>query len=123
MPTPKQKEAAKLIAENIGSREGIGGAMRKAGYSKSTSLTPQRLTETKGFKEAIKEYGLTEELITCSLVDDIKAKPLNRLGELRLGSEILGMKLEDNSTTINIHNYTDEQSKRIAERALQKVDN
>ena len=49
------------------------------------------MLERKGVKEALAEFGLTEELITTSLVSDIKRKPKRRLGELRLGDEILNM--------------------------------
>jgi hypothetical protein len=115
MPTNRQKKVVEKILEKPCTMK---EAILESGYSANTAHNPKDVTESKGFKEALKEYGLTEELITCSLVEDIKAKPKNRLGELRLGSEILKMK-EDDSTYINIHNYTDEQSKRIAERALQ----
>ena len=60
MPTNKQKEAVKILSENIG--KPIGEAMREAGYSKSTSETPQRLTESKGFQQLMDEY-LPDELL------------------------------------------------------------
>lgn len=60
MPTKKQKDAVKILSENIG--KPIGEAMREAGYSKSTSETPQRLTESKGFQQLMDEY-LPDELL------------------------------------------------------------
>lgn len=48
MPTPRQIKAAKLLAESGGK----GEALIKAGYSKVTSETPTKVTESKGFKEA-----------------------------------------------------------------------
>ena len=91
-PTNKQIKAVKEIVGNGGN---ITKAMNAAGYSKNTSHTPQKLTESKGFKQVCKEAGLTEELITQCLSDDIKAKPKNRKPELELGAKIL--KMTDNT--------------------------
>ncbi len=73
----------------------VSRAMLDVGYDPNTAKTPQKLTESKGFKQLLAESGLTENLITKSLVEDIESKPKNRLGELRLGAEILGMKAEE----------------------------
>ncbi len=78
----------------------MGEVMKEAGYSVVTSETPANLTESNGFKQALKDYGLTEELIKSALTDDIKAKVGNRAQELKLGAEIL--KLKTNDTTINL---------------------
>ena len=91
-PTMKQKKAVENIIKNNGN---FNKSMKEAGYSKDTSRTPKVLTESKGFKQVCKEAGLTEELITQCLSDDIKAKPKNRKGELELGAKIL--KLTDNT--------------------------
>ena len=39
--------------------------------------------------------GLTEDLVTTALVEDIKAKPEKRVQELKLGAEILQMVKHD----------------------------
>ncbi len=57
--------------------------------------------KTDGVKVALSRYGLTEELITAALVDDIKLKPQDRLGELRLGAEILGMNKRGDDGLVN----------------------
>lgn len=62
------------------------------GYSPNTAHTPQKLTESKGFKKQMAKLGLTEDLITKALVADIKGKPKKRFLELSLGAEILNMK-------------------------------
>lgn len=54
MATYKQKLVATKISENIG--KPIGQAMREAGYSESTTKTPQRLTESKGWTTLIEKY-------------------------------------------------------------------
>lgn len=96
MPTTRQKKAVENLVENGGI---IGKAMIDAGYTPATAHTPQKLTESKGFREVLKEYGLTEGLITTALVEDIEKKPGKRYAELNLGAEILGMK--DNNSIGN----------------------
>lgn len=89
MPTVRQRKAIEKMVENGGV---VSRAMSSSGYSLGTAKTPSKLTESKGYKELLEEYGLTEGLITKALVEDIKAKPEKRVPELNLGAEILGMK-------------------------------
>lgn len=57
----------------------------EAGYQSTAPLA------TLGVKKALARYGLTEKLINTALVEDIKAKPQERVAELRLGADILGL--------------------------------
>ena len=84
------------------------------GYAtKTAEKQPSRELESKGVKDAIRAMGLTEELITDALVNDIKEKAKNRLGEMRLGAEILGMNDNENKGgKILIINVSGETSKR-----------
>jgi hypothetical protein len=97
--------------ENLVANSGtLGKAMRDAGYSEVSSLTPQKLTESKGFKELCEEYGLTDQLLLTALVEDIKAKPQNRKGELELGAKIKGLLKDDKQEVeikINLVDYGD----------------
>lgn len=79
------------IVENRGN---ISKSMREAGYDDTTAKNPKNLTESKGYKEICEEYGLTDELIITSLVEDIKAKPQNRKPELELGAKMKGLMIE-----------------------------
>ena len=65
------------------------------------------------FKEICERNGLTPNLITKSLVADIKAKPKNRVKELALGADILQMRSQENfnNTFIAI-----QISKEVAEK-------
>ena len=92
MATTKQKRAIARMVENGGN---VSRAMLEADYSPATANTPQKLTESKGYKEELARHGLTEELITTALVSDIEAKPKKRFLELSLGADILGMKKRD----------------------------
>ena len=91
MATERQKKAVNNIVENGGI---VSKAMRDAGYTDKTSKTPQKLTESKGFEEICKEYGLTDKMLVKALVEDIKAKPQNRIAELNLGTKIKGLQQE-----------------------------
>ena len=88
MATEKQKKALDKLVENRGN---VSKAMRDAGYDDTTAKNPKNLTESKGYKELLAEYGLTHELVVTALVDDINAKRKNRTAELKLASDILGL--------------------------------
>lgn len=97
MATQKQKIAIDKIVENHGN---VSKAMREAGYDETTAKNPKNLTDSKGYRELLYKYGLTEDLITKSLVEDIKSNKGKRISELNLGAELLGMR----KTGINIAN-------------------
>jgi len=99
MATVKQKKAAKVVISGGTPTDG----MRAANYAPSVIRKPIVLTESQGYKEALAEYGLTEELITSALVEDIAKKPQKRLGELSLGADILGMKKGDENQVPQIN--------------------
>lgn len=87
--TPQQRKAVEYMVQNGGK---LMPAMRKAGYSETTiDHAAGRVFRGKAFQQLLKEAGLTDMLITKSLVEDIEAKPQKRLGELTLGAQILGM--------------------------------
>lgn len=87
MATQRQKKALLKVVENHGN---VSKAMRDVGYDETTAKNPKNLTDSKGFKELCEEFGLTDELILTSLVEDIKLKPQNRKPELELATKIKG---------------------------------
>ena len=89
MSTEKQEMALEKMVENGGN---ASRAMLEVGYSPNTAKTPQKLTESKGYKAILADCGHTESFIVSNLVSDIKKKPQKRLGELTLAFEILGMR-------------------------------
>lgn len=112
MATLRQKKAAKITLESIGTTNKMtkGEIVIEAGYSPAMATNPQEVFDSKGFKEELENYGLTEDLIKTALVDDIKAKPKKRFFELSLGAEILGLKKQgsnggNTNIQINILNY------------------
>ena len=54
MATEKQKLAAELVSEKTG--RPLGEIMREVGYAEITSLNPESLTTSKGWKELMDEY-------------------------------------------------------------------
>lgn len=85
MPTIKQKKA---LAELVGNGGNVTQAMRNAGYTEATANTPQKLTESVGFQEALNEAGLTDEFLNACLFEDIEAKKQNRKAELELAYKL-----------------------------------
>lgn len=69
--------------------------LKNVGYGRGLQIQPKRVLESKGFKIALAELGLTEDLVTTALVEDINGKPRDRVRELKLGAEILGMVKRD----------------------------
>jgi len=102
-PTPRQKKAAKAVIDNmlLDTPKSNGEVLKSVGYGTGLQNQPARVLQSEGFKAALAEYGLTEELITTSLVEDIKAKPAMRVKELGLGAEILGMKKREEQPEAN----------------------
>lgn len=92
-PRPRQRKAARAVVKNLqlDKPKSLGEVLGSVGYGTGLQNSPHRVVESAGFKQALREMGLTEELITTSLVEDIAAKPQRRLGELTLGAKILGM--------------------------------
>jgi hypothetical protein len=91
MATTKQRQAVERIVENRGN---VSKSMREVGYDADTAKNPKNLTESKGFKELCEELGLTDNLLVKALVEDINAKPGNRVNELRLAATITGRMTE-----------------------------
>lgn len=90
-PSNRQRIAAKIVVEHARAGKPTGPALREAGYPECTVNQPSKVTKSKGFREALDELGLTEELLVSSLVEDIQKKPQNRKGEIELGAKMRGM--------------------------------
>lgn len=101
-PSARQKRTAEAKMNNPDLQDTAIVAL--GGYGKSVQHTPQKVLESQGYLKALDELGLTDELITTSLVTDINAKPGKRERELRLGAEIRGMTKKDNSTSGGVVN-------------------
>lgn len=118
-PTPRQRKAARAIVENLtkAKPDNTGKVLEMVGYGKIIQ-DPKRITESVGFKVALAELGLTEDLITTSLVEDIENKPQHRIQELKLGAEILGMvkREEPNRTNESKNTYNFIFSQNVQEK-------
>lgn len=98
MSTIKQKNLAKLTLQHPTLPK--GELVEMGGYGVATQNNPSKALESKGYLQELDKLGLTDELIVNSLVEDIRAKPKNRISELRLASEIRGLnKNEEQQTT------------------------
>lgn len=103
MPTIRQRRLAREIIESatMDNPPTKGEMVEKVGYGPSIVDYPSKVIDTRGVRDALAEYGLTEELITTALVSDIYNKEKNRLGELKLGADILGMTKHEDSRPKN----------------------
>jgi len=119
MATIKQKKALEKIMENRGN---ISKAMKEAGYDDTTARNPKNLTDSKGYKALLTECGLTEELITLSLVTDIKSNKGKRFSELALGAELLGMRKNGiniaNQVMVQKEVLVSQEAKEAADKAI-----
>ncbi len=119
MTTIKQELALGKLVENGGN---VTQAMRDVGYSEATINNPSNLTHSKGYKEILYEYGLTENLVVRSLVSDIESKPERRLGELSLAADILGLRktglVVSNQVNLNQETKINTQDPRLVAIAM-----
>lgn len=116
--SPRQKLAAKLRSEQPKASD--KSILLQAGYDPSTAQVPTLITQSVGYLAELRKYGLTEELITSSLVEDIQNKPRHRVQELSLGADILRMRRRESEEKpqVNIAIFTTEQQQRIAARII-----
>lgn len=98
----KQKRAFNNIMKIKATGKGTEGeALRDAGYSESMSKTPCVVTNSKGFLALMDKAGMTEENLAVMLSEDLRAKPANRLGELKLATELRGLKTDNVNLNVN----------------------
>lgn len=70
MATSRQRKAIEILVENGG--KSVSKAMREAGYSPATAKNPDKLTESKAWKELLDE-NITDELIIEKLKEGLDA--------------------------------------------------
>ena len=101
-PTEMQKRAADEIIHQKISKGKVnkGKALAKAGYSKQTQKSPKIVTESQGFKQYMAEAGINEVSLAKMLAYDLEAKPTERLGEMKLAAELMGVK--ENNLNVNV---------------------
>jgi hypothetical protein len=100
-PTMKQRRLASYLVAHPKST--LKEGMMEAGYSAMMARVPHQVTRSEGFQLLCDMYGLNNDLILKSLVEDIRKKPQRRVGELNLGAEILGMKNRNSVTAVQVN--------------------
>jgi len=86
----RQQAAADLILKN--QMLPADERMNKTEIAEAAGFKSPAALHSAGVNLALQKYGLTFDLVTSSLVNDIKDKPGKRLGELTLAADILGMR-------------------------------
>lgn len=78
--------------------------MIDAGYAVSTAEKEAKyMMESSGVKKELAKYGLTDELVITSLVEDIQKKPQKRQAELKMALQALGMQGSKHSAGLNVN--------------------
>ena len=73
--------------------------------------------------ETIAKWGLTPELITSSLVEDIVEKPQKRVEELKLGAKILKMtdeEVKSEPPELHVH-YHEDKIVQLVQKAEEEI--
>jgi len=97
MPTVKQREVVGRIVANRSTGKPLKESFLEAGYSEHTAIKPSQVMESKGYKDALAECGITENLVGLALKKDIDDKGTlppekrNRVPELNLAAKVLRM--------------------------------
>lgn len=97
MATERQKKAVEAL---VGTGGNVTRAMLEAGYSVNTANTPQKLTESDGYRELMDAY-LPDDMLLRALADDIEKKAGNRKPELELAFKVKGRMTEKIDYTTN----------------------
>lgn len=112
MATERQKRA---VDELVGKGGNVTQAMLAAGYSPNTANTPQKLTESEGYRELMDAY-LPDDMLLRALADDIEKKVGNRKPELELAFKVKGRMTEKVDVTTkgeSLNNFNDEEKQSL----------
>jgi len=92
--TPRQKKYFdERMKQKVQGRTNKKEAAIKAGYPESAANCVKGAIENKkGFQLLLKEKGLEDATLLTYLSEDLKNKPGERLGELKLAFETTGLK-------------------------------
>jgi hypothetical protein len=123
-PTELQKKAAdEIIRQKVEKgRVNQGEALARAGYSESMQKTPSAVTESRGFLAYMEQAGITEQNLAVMLAEDLNAKPGERLGEMKLAAQLMGLDgAKDGSTNVQV-NVALEKMRNIIEGEVDDED-
>lgn len=113
--TNKQKAAAKSLLESNGTKS-MAQVMRDANYAPTTTKNPTQLTDSEGFKQAMRTMGLTDDFLNKALYADIKKKKANRLGELTLAYKLAGRLKDTPEVSVNMDNLVIYRPAKLPDR-------
>ena len=105
-PTQKQKRAADSIIAQKASGDNVNKkkALKIAGYSPAMQHNPTKVTKSLGFLTYMEDAGITEQNLAVMLAEDLKAKPRERLGELKLAAQLMGLDgAKDGSANVQVN--------------------
>jgi len=121
MATLKQRRVAKLIIENATLDNPLNGGeiVEKGRYSKSMVIKPSKVLESKGVKEALTEYGFSEDnakKVVGEIMLNEKVDPSARLKATDQVFKVQGTYAPEKSVNLNIEVPVEKQ--KIAADAI-----
>lgn len=119
-PTPMQQRAVdsylKQAAE--GKNPSKKRAVIEAGYSPVLGNSASRIFKSKGIREALEKYDLTEESFSSYLSGDLKALDArDRLGHLKLLADVLNLR----ETNLNVYNQKSDEAMTLLASLMGKA--
>lgn len=123
MPTARQKRAAKLIIENetLDIPKTGGEIVESSGYGVSMKKNPQVVLESDGVKEALINYGFSEDnakQVVSEIMLDSDNDPNARLKATDQVFKVHGSYAPEKSAHVNINVNTTDSADELRELAL-----
>lgn len=123
MATQRQKKAVKAMVENGGI---ISKAMVSAGYSKATANTPQKLTESLGWKELMEQY-LPDDLIAQKHRELLDASTIAGTPDytsiksgVDMAYKLKGSYAPDKTVSVNVELSVSDEDMSLAKKLLEQ---
>ena len=107
MATVKQKRVAELIVKNAGLDKPLNGGelVANSGYGVSMRKNPQVILESEGVKEALEEFGFTEDnakRVVSEILLDPKQKGETRINAAKEVFKVQGSYAPEKSVSLSI---------------------
>lgn len=115
MATRKQKAAAAKIMENAGN---VSKTMREVGYSENTAKNPNELTDSKGWKELMKEW-LPDDMVLQRHEQIIQeGEDKDAVKGIDMAYKLKGAYAPEKHVNLNLDGTPTERTRELGDRIL-----
>lgn len=121
MPTVRQKKLAKAVIENtqLDNPKPAGQVLKSVGYGTGLQNQPKRVLESEGFKEALEDYGFSEEnarKVVASILLDEKKDANARLKASDMVFKVHGSYAPDKRLNVNVEVEANPELKELTHK-------